>query len=129
VAKKQRRLGGRRLLGPVRLGHLRGRFRRRRLCLRVRGELHDADVVAERVAQPAVDAVEALGRLVGELDALGLELLVGLAQIVGPQAGTLWQLTSDDGTVQVGDGPFNPAGAATTKTLPGGPATAAVPTR
>ena len=42
--------------------------------------LDDADVVAERVAQPAVDAVEALGRLVGELDALGLELLVGLAQ-------------------------------------------------
>src|SRR5215212_1295936 len=53
---------------------------------RPRRGLHDADVVAERVAQAAVDAVEALGRLVGELDALGLELLVGLAQVVGPQA-------------------------------------------
>src|SRR4051794_41664818 len=38
--------------------------------------------VAERVAQPAVDAVEVLGRLLGELDALGDELLVGPAAVV-----------------------------------------------
>ena len=42
-------------------------------------ELGDADGVAERVAQAAVDAVEALDGLLGELDALGLERLVGLA--------------------------------------------------
>ena len=50
-----------------------------RSCLRRvhRGRLRDPDVVAERVAQPGVGAVEPLGRLLGELDALRLQLLVG----------------------------------------------------
>jgi hypothetical protein len=38
--------------------------------------LREPQGIAERVAQPAVDAVEVLGRLLGELDALGDELLV-----------------------------------------------------
>src|SRR6476659_2123404 len=42
----------------------------------------DPQEVAERVAQAAVGAVEALGRLLGELDALGDQLVVGLADVV-----------------------------------------------
>jgi len=49
--------------------------------------LDDPDVVAERVAQRAVRAVEVLGRLIGELDALRAQLLVGLAAVVGREAG------------------------------------------
>ena len=48
----------------------------------------DPQWVAERVAQAAVGPVEALGRLLGELDALGLELLVDLVDVVdGEDAG------------------------------------------
>ena len=54
---------------------------------RLGGRLDEAHVVAERVAQAAVDAVEVLGRLLGELDALGLELLVGAAAVVGGEPG------------------------------------------
>src|SRR4051812_33462915 len=44
--------------------------------------LRDAQRVAERVAKAAVDAVEVLGRLLGELDALREQLLVGLAAVL-----------------------------------------------
>ena len=44
---------------------------------------------------------------------LAIDSKVIFSPTTGPQAGTLWQLTSDDGTVQVGDSPFNPAGAIT----------------
>src|SRR5438270_11124969 len=40
-------------------------------------------MVAERIAQPAVDAVRSLGRLLGELDALRAKFGVGLAAVVG----------------------------------------------
>src|SRR5699024_9147463 len=39
--------------------------------------LGDPDVVTERVAQRAVDAIRLLGRLLAELDALGAELRIG----------------------------------------------------
>jgi len=39
-------------------------------------------VVTEGVAQAAVGSVEALGRLLGELDSLGDQLLVGLVDVV-----------------------------------------------
>src|SRR5207302_10866968 len=47
------------------------------------GHLREADVVAEGVAQAAVDAVAAVGRPLGELHALGEQLLVSLAAVVG----------------------------------------------
>src|SRR5258708_11078994 len=47
------------------------------LAPRQRRRLGDPDVVAERVAQAHVGAVEMLHRLLGELDALRLEVLVG----------------------------------------------------
>src|SRR6266480_2468073 len=40
-------------------------------------------MVAERIAQPAVDAVRSLGRLLGKLDALRAKFGVGLAAVVG----------------------------------------------
>src|ERR1700722_2880420 len=50
----------------------------RRRC----GHLRHADVVAERVTKPEVDAIRLLGRLLREFDAaLGLELVVGLAGV------------------------------------------------
>src|ERR1700722_18427031 len=50
--------------------------------LRDGGQLCDADVVAERIAQPEVDAVGLFGRLLGELDAaLGAQLLIRLARV------------------------------------------------
>src|SRR5688572_25235755 len=42
----------------------------------------DADGVAERVPQPAVGSVEPLGRLLGELDALRDQVLVGRVDVV-----------------------------------------------
>src|SRR5690606_38903275 len=45
--------------------------------------LGDPDVVAERIAQTAVDAVGLFGRLLGELHPLGAQFLVGLAAVVG----------------------------------------------
>src|SRR3954452_10738341 len=47
--------------------------------------LRDAQVVAERVAQAEVDAVGLVDRLLGDLDALRLELGVGLVGVVGPE--------------------------------------------
>src|SRR5712692_7318517 len=47
--------------------------------------LREADVVAEWVTQAGVDAVRALRGLVGELDALRLELRVGLPGVVGDE--------------------------------------------
>src|SRR5258708_16586749 len=44
-------------------------------------QLDDADVVAERVANPEVGSVKVLFRLGGELDAARLERLVGLAAV------------------------------------------------
>src|SRR3954447_23934153 len=52
---------------------------------RTLGRLGDADLVAERVAQRAVDAVWLLGRVLGELRALAGELLVGLAAVIGAE--------------------------------------------
>src|SRR5438105_241631 len=52
------------------------------LCRAAR-RLREADVVAERVAQPAIDPVRTLGRLFRELDAFGPQLAVGLAAVVG----------------------------------------------
>src|SRR5258708_35142321 len=43
--------------------------------------LDDADVVAERIANPEVGSVKVLFRLGGELDAARLERLVGLAAV------------------------------------------------
>src|SRR3712207_7784966 len=48
---------------------LRGELLRRRDLQRLGSRLHEAHVVAEGVAQAAVDAVEVLGRLLRELDA------------------------------------------------------------
>src|SRR5947209_20427017 len=45
--------------------------------------LEDADLVAEGVAQAAVDPVAVVGRLLRELDALGAEPLVGAEAVVG----------------------------------------------
>src|SRR5918995_2814477 len=45
--------------------------------------LGDAALVAERVAEAAIDAVGLFGWLLDELHTLGLELLVGLAAVVG----------------------------------------------
>src|SRR3954447_20330381 len=47
--------------------------------------LRDAQVVAERVAQAEVDAVGLVDRLLGDLDALCLQLGVGLVGVVGPE--------------------------------------------
>src|SRR5712692_2208267 len=55
---------------------------RQLVSLRRRGRLREADVVAERVAQPAVDPVRALRRLLRKLDPATVELFVGLAAIV-----------------------------------------------
>src|SRR6267143_2695148 len=46
-----------------------------------RRELNDSEVVAERVAQAAVDSVGVFGRLFAELDASSLQGLVGLPAI------------------------------------------------
>src|SRR3982074_1623627 len=59
-----------------------GLGRRRGLPVWLKGQLHDAQVVAERVAQSEVDPVRVLGRLLGDLDTAGLQGLVGLAAIV-----------------------------------------------
>src|ERR1700687_3739607 len=59
-----------------------GLGRRRHLPVWLNRQLHYAQVVAERVAQPEVDAVRVLGRLLGDLDTAGLQGLVGLAAIV-----------------------------------------------
>src|SRR3954451_23015977 len=53
----------------------------RRLC-----GLEDADRVAERIAQAEVDPVGLLGRLLRDFDALGEQLLVGGARVVGHEA-------------------------------------------
>src|SRR5947209_18869908 len=63
-----------------------GLRRRRGDLLRRRRQLHDPDVIAERVTQSAVDPVELLGRLLSELDAPGEQRLVGLAAIVRGEA-------------------------------------------
>jgi hypothetical protein len=47
--------------------------------------LQDADLVAERVAQAAVDPVAVVGRRLRELDALGAEPLVGAEAVVGAE--------------------------------------------
>src|SRR5947199_109278 len=47
--------------------------------------LQDADLVAERVAQAAVDPVAVVGRLLRELDALGAEPLVRAEAAVGAE--------------------------------------------
>ena len=47
------------------------------------GALGEAEAVARRVAEAAVDAVGLLGRLLGELDAARRHLLVGLHAVVG----------------------------------------------
>src|SRR3712207_5446682 len=47
--------------------------------------LADADVVAERIAEAEVDPVAAVDRLLGQVDALGLELGVGLVGVVGAE--------------------------------------------
>src|SRR5439155_8692008 len=52
----------------------------RLLCLRCR--LREPQEVAERVAEPAIDTVRTLRGLLGELDALRLELFVRLAAVV-----------------------------------------------
>src|SRR5450759_738280 len=49
-------------------------------------ELHDADVVAEGIAEPEVGAIEVLFRLRSELDAATLQRLVGLLAVVGGEA-------------------------------------------
>src|SRR4029077_8837279 len=49
--------------------------------LGIHRELDDPEVVAERVAQAAVDAVRVLDRLLAELDALGFQGLVGFAAV------------------------------------------------
>src|SRR5437879_7262026 len=49
---------------------------------RRRGRLREPDVVAERIAQRAVDAVRTLRRLLAELDTLRTELVVRLAAVV-----------------------------------------------
>ena len=76
--------------GLLRVGHpLRQRadlvgadlFRRRHLDRPLLGRA-DPERVAERVAQAAVGAVEALGRLLRELDSLGLQVLVGPVDVV-----------------------------------------------
>ena len=57
-------------------------------------------MVAEWIAQPAVDAVGPLGRLLGEFHALGSKLVVGLPAIVGreeqvPASGALRNQLAD----------------------------------
>src|ERR1700682_3871041 len=54
----------------------------RGLPVGLKRQLHDAQMVAEGIAQPEVDAVGVLGRLFGNLDAAGLQSLVGLAAVV-----------------------------------------------
>src|SRR6267143_820770 len=49
-------------------------------------QLHDSNVIAERVAQPEVGAVEVLLRLRGDLDAARLERLVRLLAVIRGQA-------------------------------------------
>src|SRR5579859_1866988 len=61
------------------------RASRPELELRRRRPLREPDVVAERVAEAAVDPVWPFGRLLGELDALGLELVVRLAAVVSDE--------------------------------------------
>src|SRR3989442_1824083 len=48
-----------------------------------RKRLHEPDVVPERVAQPAVDTVVPLGRLLGDLDAFRSEFLIRLLAVGG----------------------------------------------
>src|SRR6266566_6874544 len=48
-------------------------------------QLHDSNVIAERVAQPEVGSVEVLLRLRGDLNAARLERLVRLLAVVGGQ--------------------------------------------
>src|SRR5207249_12077463 len=55
--------------------------------VRGRRELDDAEVVAERVADAEVGAVVALGQLVGDLDALLLEVFVCLLDVARGEAG------------------------------------------
>src|SRR5260370_19800843 len=50
------------------------------------GELHDAQVVAERVAETEVDAIRVLGGLFGDFDPAGLQRLVGLLAVVRGKA-------------------------------------------
>src|SRR5690606_23443195 len=50
-------------------------------------ELRDADVVAERIPQCAVDAVRLLGRHLREFDTLGAERFVRFLTIVGVEHG------------------------------------------
>src|ERR1700674_3542800 len=47
----------------------------RDLPVRLKRQLHDAQMVAEGIAQPEVDAVGMLGRLFGDLDTAGLQCL------------------------------------------------------
>src|SRR6185312_5445374 len=47
--------------------------------------LQDADLIAERVAQAAVDPVAVIDRLLRELDALGAEPLVRAEAVVGAE--------------------------------------------
>src|SRR4030088_3337303 len=54
-----------------------GLRRRRDLAVRLNRQLHDAQVVAERIAQTKIDSVRVLSRLLGHLDAAGLQSLVG----------------------------------------------------
>src|ERR1700694_2237349 len=54
----------------------------RGLPVGLKRQLHYAQVVAEGIAHPAVDAVGMLGRLFGTLDAACLQCLVGLAAVV-----------------------------------------------
>src|SRR5712671_1634073 len=49
-------------------------------------QLHDSNVVAERVAQPEVGAVEVILRLGGDLDAARLERLVRFLAVIRGQA-------------------------------------------
>src|SRR5579862_5689317 len=57
----------------------------RSLVARPGPRLQDADLVAERVAQAAVDPVAVIGRLLRELDALGAEPLVRGEAVVGAE--------------------------------------------
>lgn len=57
-------------------------LRRRLLDLRCGFELHDANVISERIAEADIYAVALLDRSLGELDALGEERLIRFSAVV-----------------------------------------------
>src|SRR5216684_963814 len=67
------------------LGRL-GLGRRRDLPVWLDRQLHDAQVIAEWVAQSKVDAIRVFSRLFGDLDAAGFQSLVGLPAVVRGEA-------------------------------------------